>query len=93
MTKYYNVYGARYNKDKTRVNVTLIRNDEDDERDYATISLKVADKDKIVVKEKGVYIPVKFLQDLEETVEKTDKKTKRNKKPTEKEDNEDTLPF
>lgn len=84
MTKYFNVYGARYNKDKTRVNITLI-NSQGEDAEWATISLKVDDKEKIIVKEGGVYLAVKFLKDL-------GKKTK-SKKDNKDDDEGETLPF
>ena len=88
MTKYFNVYGAKYNKDKSRVNITLI-NSKGDEKEYATISLKVKDNKMLIVKEQGIYLGVKFLNDFENETEKKEKKTK-SKSET---DTDKTLPF
>ena len=88
MTKYFNVYGAKYNKDKSRVNITLI-NSKGDEKEYATISLKVKDNKMLIVKEQGIYLGVKFLNDFEK--KETEKKNKKTK--SESEPNDKTLPF
>lgn len=88
MTKYFNVYGAKYNKDKSRVNITLI-NSKGDEKEYATISLKVKDNNMLIVKEQGIYLGVKFLKDFENETEKKEKKTKSKSES----DTDKSLPF
>lgn len=78
-TKYYNIYGARYNKDKSRVNISLVRDKNDDKKEWATISLKTGNQN-MIVKEKGVYLAVKFLEDFKDENEDED-------------EDEETLPF
>ena len=88
MTKYFNVYGAKYNKDKSRVNITLI-NSKGDEKEYATISLKIKYNKMLIIKKQSIYLIIKFLNDFEK--KETEKKNKKTK--SESEPNDKTLPF
>lgn len=82
-SKYFNIYGARYNQDKSRVNIAIVR-DNGNDKEWATISLKTEDKQKIIVRKKGVYLAVKFLEDFKDKNESTD---------DESTDDEECLPF
>lgn len=101
----YNIYGARKVANGKYISITLIKstNEEDDEREYANILLKSKDNQKVIIKEKGVYIPVKFLEDFDEDEDedeyetakdtKKSKSTKGKAKSKDKEIDDETLPF
>jgi hypothetical protein len=101
----YNIYGARKVANGKYISITLIKSgdedDEDYEREYANILLKSKDNQKVIIKEKGVYIPVKFLEDFDEDEDETAKDTKKSKstkgkaksKNDKEKDEDDTLPF
>lgn len=86
MNKLFNIYGARNSKDGKRINISLISTDEKDNVTYGTITIK-KDDPKLIIKEKGVYIAVKF---LEEKVKETKKGKKEDKETLA---SEDSLPF
>lgn len=68
MSDLFNIYGARKSKDGSKLNVTLIRGHEDT-KEYATISLKLDDKQsktKATIREGYAYIKIALLEDKKE---------------------------
>lgn len=77
----FGIYGCRHSKDGKRLNITLISG-ENDNKSYATVSLKLDDKRVKEVKGgKGYWVFVKMLGDKKVTEQPKEKQT------------EDDMPF
>lgn len=70
--KYFNIYGARFNQSEDRVNISLVRKIDDENKEWATISLPVEKiKDFIQEEKNRLFIPVSFLKEFEKKTDES----------------------